>query len=407
MAPPFRAEQIGSLIRPAVLVEIQNRKTRTQRRNYQETYEDGSPEKEIEKKAIAEAVALQLSKKIVPIMNGEYPRHIFYDGFYEKLQGFHVVDIPIKEGYRTAFPTGAKLIEMGMETNGVMVCDAKLESKGAAYLGEWQALRSLLPREDWGLAKLTMPSPTWQHVQLRDGLAYSKEAYGTDKEYFADLAKLYRDELRALYDEGCRNVQVDDPNLISFIIPAFQDGLKTDGVDWRELMDLYIWAHNECIKDRPKDMHVGIHICRGNFPNSGFLVSGGYDPIAEKMFNGLNYDTFYLEYDTERAGSFEPLKFLPKGKNVILGLISTKSAELEGFELMKAKVYEAADIIAKAQSIARQEALDCLGISPQCGFSSSTIGWGKDMTEAIMWQKLELVRDLANDIWGATLSKNC
>jgi len=406
MAPPFRAEQIGSLIRPTALLETQNTASRTQRRNFQTAYEDGSAEKEIEKKAIANVVDLQLSKNIVPIMNGEYPRHVFYDGFYEKLPSFHVADIPIRDGYRTGFPTATKLLELGMTTNGVMVCKAKIESKGVAYLGEWRVLRALLPREDWRLAKLTVPSPTWQHIQLRDGWAYSKNVYATDKEYFTDLTKAYRDELKALYDEGCRHVQVDDPNLVFFAIPAFQDGLKTDGVDWRELMDLYIWVHNECIKDRPKDLHVGIHICRGNFPNSNFLVSGGYDPIAKKMFNDLNYDTFYLEYDTERAGSFEPLKFLPKGKNVILGLISTKSAEIEDFETMKAKVYEAARIISKAQSISLQEALDCLGVSPQCGFSSSTIGWGKGMTDAIMWQKLELVRDLAKDIWGTTISKS-
>lgn len=404
MAPPFHAEQIGSLIRPPALLEIQNSEPRMQRRNFHSSYAEGSAEKDIEKKAIADVVFTQLSKNIFPLTNGEYPRHIFYDGFYEKLKGFYVVDVPIKEGYRTGFPTGTRLLAMGMRTNGVMVCRAKIESAGPAYLGEWMYLRSLVVEEMYHLAKITVPSPTWQHIQLKEGWAFAKEAYQSDKSYFEDLAKVYREEFKALYGAGCRNVQVDDPNLTFFAVPEFQEGLKSDGVEWTELLDLHIWAHNECVKDRPRDLHVGIHLCRGNFPNSGFLASGGYDPIAKKMFNEMDYDTFYLEYDTERAGSFEPLRFLPRGKNVILGLISTKAAEIEDFETTKAKVYEAADIVAQGQGVSRQEALDCLGVSPQCGFSSSTVGWGKGMTEDIMWEKLELVRDLAKDIWGKTLT---
>lgn len=371
-----------------------------QRRNFLSTYVEGTPEKEIEKRAIADVIFTQLQKHILPLMNGEYPRHIFYDGFYEKLKGFYVTDVPVKEGYRTGFPTAVKLMAMGLTTNGVMVCKAKIEGAGSAYLDEWTYMRSLLPKDMWRLAKITVPSPTWQHIQLKDGWAYSKDAYGSDKEYFSDLAIRYREELKALYDAGCRNVQVDDPNLIFFTVPEFREGLESDGVDWEQLLDLYVWVHNECIRDAPRDLHLGVHLCRGNFPNSGFLASGGYDPIAEKMFNEMDYDTFYLEYDTDRAGSFEPLKYLPRGKNVILGLISTKSAEVEDYEKMKAKVFKAADVVAKAQEVSRQEALQCLGVSPQCGFSSSTAGWGKGVTEEIMWQKLELVRDLAKDIWG-------
>lgn len=406
MAPPFHAEQIGSLIRPPALLEIQNAAPRMKRRNFHSSYAEGSAEKEIEKQAIADVVATQLSKGIFPVTNGEFPRHIFYDGFYEKLGGFRVVDVPIRQGYRTGFPTGTRLLQMGVATNGVMVCEAEMEASGPAYLAEWMHLRRLVGGDMAHLGKMTVPSPTWQHIQLKQGWAYGAEAYRDDRGYFGDLAKVYREEVKALYGNGCRNVQVDDPNLTFFAIPEFQDGLKEDGVEWAELLDLYIWVHNECIKDRPRDLHVGIHLCRGNFPNSGYLASGGYDPIAKKMFNEMDYDTFYLEYDTERAGSFEPLKFLPRGKNVILGLISTKSAEMEDYETIKAKVYEAADIIAQGQGISRQEALDCLGVSPQCGFSSSTVGWGKGVTEAIMWQKLEMVRDLAVDIWGKPVTSS-
>ena len=159
------------------------------------------------------------------------------------------------------------------------------------------------------------------------------------------------------------------------------------------------------MRERPgSDLHMGIHLCRGNMSGSTHWVSGSYGAVAEKLFTQTDYETYYLEFDdTERQGGFEPLRFLPKEKNVVLGLISTKRADLARIDSIRAQVEEAAEVVAKAQGITMEDALGCLSISPQCGFSSSSLAGGKDMTMERMWEKLELVRDAARTIWRDTI----
>lgn len=174
-------------------------------------------------------------------------------------------------------------------------------------------------------------------------------------------------------------------------------GFKNDGEDSEALFDSYIKLYNDCLATRPSDLHVGVHLCRGNFVGSRHFSEGGYDAIASKLFKNLNVDTYYLEYDTPRAGGFEPLAELPKNKNVILGLVTSKFPELEDLEEMKRKVYQAADLVAKGTGQSRVEALKRFGVSPQCGFASHHEG------NAIQWEdminKLTLVRKLADEIW--------
>jgi len=172
-------------------------------------------------------------------------------------------------------------------------------------------------------------------------------------------------------------------------------------VDADALLDLYLSAHNMFLQHRPgKYLHMGMHLCRGNMAGSTHWVSGSYDRIAEKLFTKTGYDTYYLEFDdVERTGGFEPLEFLPRGKNVVLGLVSTKKADLEDREDLKAKIRQAAEAVAKGQGVPIEEAMGSLAISPQCGFSSSSLAGGKDMTEERMWEKLELVRDVAREVW--------
>lgn len=194
-----------------------------------------------------------------------------------------------------------------------------------------------------------------------------------------------------------------------FCSSQFLSGCEKDGVDADELLDLYLEAHNVFLKEIPgrgKDagkgerLHMGMHLCRGNMSGSKHWVSGSYDKIAEKLFNKTEYDTYYLEFDdVERSGGFEPLRFLPKGKNVVLGLVSTKKAEVEDQEVVKGRILEAAEVVAKGQGVSKEEALGCLGVSPQCGFSSSSLAGGKEMTEERMWEKLVLVRDVAREVW--------
>ena len=174
-----------------------------------------------------------------------------------------------------------------------------------------------------------------------------------------------------------------------------KDHLNTKTTD--QTLDAYIKLYNDCISQRPADMHVGLHICRGNFVNSRHFSEGGYDRVAKKMFEDLNMDTYYLEYDTPRAGGFEPLKSLPKNKNVILGVITSKFPELENLDDMKKRVFEAAKFVAEGNNETEKEALQRLGVSPQCGFASHSSG--NAVKHEDMVNKLELVRKLADSIW--------
>lgn len=197
-----------------------------------------------------------------------------------------------------------------------------------------------------------------------------------------------------------RLVQIDDPNLTFFCDPEWIDIQTKEGVDLEALLDLNIKSHNDVLTDLPQDLKVGIHLCRGNFPNGIFLGTGAYDRIAAKLFRDLNYKLIYLEYDSDRAGDFTPLQHLPVDKAVVLGVVTTKNAKLEKLEDLKARVYNAADIIAKGQGRSRDEALrDNLAVSPQCGFASAADGSGIGMSEEIQWQKLELLKRLAEEIW--------
>jgi len=256
------------------------------------------------------------------------------------------------------------------------------------------------------------------HLRYREGKAYPKDVYASDEEYFADLAQAYRTELQILYDAGLRNVQVDDPNLAckvfrqllheclpltrpcsDFCSDKMLEGWKKDPANTRsadDLFDAYIAFYNKCFQ-RPSDMHLGIHLCRGNFVGSRHFSEGGYDRIATKLFNELNVSTYYLEYDTARAGGFEPLKSLPKDKNVILGVITSKFPQLEDKEEMKQRIYKAAEYIASGSGQSKEAALSQLGVSPQCGFASHEDGNLLEYDDMI--KKLKLVRSIADDVW--------
>lgn len=359
--------------------------------------------KDVEAEAIRDVVRLQVEKGVRPITDGEYARHIYYGGFFEKLSGFEVKpDLPIPGAFRTNFPTTTGLAKMGAKTRAVVVCTGKMEYKDSPYLSEWLLLRDSLPHSLWGEAKFTIPSPNYQHIQLKPGTAWTPgSGYTSDPEYFRDLARCYEAEIKTLYDAGLRNLQVDDPHLTYFCSSQFLEGCRKDGTNTDELLDLYLGAHKQLLANKPADLHVGMHLCRGNMSGSTHWVSGSYEKIAYKLFNQTDYQTYYLEFDdVERSGGFEPLRFLPKGKNVVLGLVSTKSAELEDKTVAKEKIAAASQVIADAQKVSLEEALDCLAISPQCGFSSSSLAGGKGMSMDLMWEKLRLVHDIAKEVWG-------
>ncbi|EMR64536.1 hypothetical protein MGN70_008284 [Eutypa lata] len=400
MAPPSRADHIGSLLRPQSLLDA-----RSSLSSPSQMYSLEIPQavKDVEAEAIRDVVRLQVEKGVRPITDGEYARHIYYGGFFEKLSGFEVKpDLPIPGAFRTDFPTTTGLAKMGAKTRAVVVCTGKMEYKDSPYLSEWLLLRDSLPRSLWGEAKFTIPSPNYQHIQLKPGTAWTPgSGYTSDPEYFRDLARCYGAEIKTLYDAGLRNLQVDDPHLTYFCSSQFLEGCRKDGTNTDELLDLYLGAHKQLLANKPADLHVGMHLCRGNMSGSTHWVSGSYEKIAYKLFNQTDYQTYYLEFDdVERSGGFEPLRFLPKGKNVVLGLVSTKSAELEDKTVAKEKIAAASQVIADAQKVSLEEALDCLAISPQCGFSSSSLAGGKGMSMDLMWEKLRLVHDIAKEVWG-------
>ncbi|CAK1361690.1 hypotheticalsprotein [Cercospora beticola] len=400
MAPPFRMDQIGSLLRPKQLLEA--RASLSSPSQMYDIVQDDKI-KEAEVKAIKEVVQKQRDLGIRPICSGEYTRHIYYGGFFEKLEGMKPKPtLPIPDAFRTDFPTTTGLAKMGATTRAAIVCTGPIRWKESAYLEEWEILTSGLSSELWKEAKITMPSPNYQHIQLKPGTAYTAESgYKNDTEYFQALGEAYASEIQALYNAGCRFISVDDPHLTYFCSSLFLGGCEKDGVDTEALLDLYLEAHNHFLRQRPgKDLHMGTHLCRGNMSGSTHWVSGSYDKIAEKLFTKTDYDTYYLEFDdVERTGGFECLRFLPKGKNVVLGLVSTKKAELERTEDLKARILAAAEWVAKGQGVSQEEALDSLAISPQCGFSSSSLAGGKGMTMERMWEKFLLVRDTARSVW--------
>ena len=281
MAPPFRMDQIGSLLRPEQLLEA--RASLSSPSQMYEIVQDKNIKK-AESRAIKAVVQKQLELGIRPICSGEYTRHIYYGGFFEKLEGMTPQpNLPIPDAFRTDFPTTTGLAKMGATTRAAIVCTGPIRWKESAYLEEWEILKSGLGPELWREAKITIPSPNYQHIQLKPGTAYTADSgYKTDTEYFQALGEAYASEIQALYNAGCRFISIDDPHLTYFCSSLFLGGCEKDGVDSEALLDLYLEAHNYFLRKRPgKDLHMGTHLCRGNMSGATHWVSGSYDRIAE------------------------------------------------------------------------------------------------------------------------------
>ncbi|RYP85114.1 hypothetical protein DL770_005094 [Monosporascus sp. CRB-9-2] len=391
--PPFRAEHMGSLLRPAKLTE---KRLKLDNAKALEIAQDKELHA-IEDEAIKDIVKLQLDLGYHAINDGEYRRHQFWGTFFPNLEGFEEIQNPSWDMFRMYVPDIAAFTESGHKPGESIVCTGKIKHVGSSYLPDWKYLKNLVPPERVKELKITLAAPEWYHLRYKAGKAYPLDVYANDAEYFADIAAAYRTELQILYDNGCRNVTIDDPNLAYFCSEKMLAGFKENGEDPDALLDSYIKLYNDCISSRPADLHVGLHLCRGNFANSRHFSEGGYDRIATKLFGEIPVDTYFLEYDTERAGTFDPLRELPAHKNVILGVVTSKFPQLEDLGKMRDRVYAAADVVAAGQGQTREQALARMGVSPQCGFASHHLG------NAITWDdmvaKLKLVRQLADSIW--------
>ncbi|KAI0082201.1 UROD/MetE-like protein [Panus rudis PR-1116 ss-1] len=387
--PPFRAEHIGSLKRPSWLLE--------KRAQFDAGKCAIEELKEVEDKAIQEIIDMQREVGIKSITDGEFRRHMFFDGVFDNLQGMkHVPDVP-QEWFMDYVPDVAAFKKWDFKAADSYICQGKLVRTKPFYIPQFEALKKLTKPEEHKSLKITMCAPEWFH--LRHGpYAYPKEVYNNDEEYFADIAIAYQQEIKELYEAGCRNIQFDDPLLAYFCAESMITGMEKRGVDHERLLDLYIKTYNDCLKGRPEDMTVGLHLCRGNFRNGMHFSEGGYDRIAIKLFQHINVDCYYLEYDTERAGTFEPLKFLPPTKSVVLGLVSSKKPQLEDKAELKNRISQAAQLISQGEDRRGVDvAMNQICISPQCGFASHAEG--NPVSGDDVKRKLRLVVEVATEVW--------
>ena len=365
--PPFRAEHVGSFVRPPRLLEAA--------RNHKSGSIDADAYKIIQDSCISDIVAFQNAVGMPSITDGEYRRRVWSSGLTDALEGMGLK----KEGI-LSFCSEEK--EYGIPPSPY--AEGKLRRRRNIVTDDFKFLKSTNPN---GVPKVTIASPAVLHFWLGDG-SFNSKVYSDRDAFFNDLIAIFREEINDLDEAGCTYVQLDDTALPCNCDASARVAIKERGEDADELTAAYITLINECIGGRPEGMFVGLHMCRGNLKGM-WMAEGGYEPIADQLFNRLKVDSFFMEYDTERAGDFKPLRFLPDGKHVVLGLISTKTPKLESKNDLMHRIDEAAQFVP----------LDQLSLSPQCGFSSGG-GSGQMVTQDDVQKKLELVREVAREVWG-------
>ncbi|MDJ0927372.1 MAG: 5-methyltetrahydropteroyltriglutamate--homocysteine S-methyltransferase [Gammaproteobacteria bacterium] len=361
-SPPFRADMVGSLLRSTPL--------KTAREQFANGKLTAAELTGIEDQEIRQIVRKQEEIGLKAVTDGEFRRSQWHFDFYWALTGIDKVQRAIQ----------FKGIETGADNVRVT---GRLAFDGHPMLEHFRFLARTTSR----VAKMTIPSPSVLHFRTgRDEI--STDAYPDLDQFFADLALAYHDAIQAFYAAGCRYLQLDD-TIFAHLCDAEQcDKLRAAGTDPDTLAATYVATINAALADRPADLRVTTHTCRGNYRSSWFS-QGGYEPIAELLFNEANVDGFFLEYDTDRAGGFEPLRFLPRNKLAVLGLITTKTGELEDKDAVRRRIDEAT----------HYADLEQLCLSPQCGFASTEEG--NLLTEADQWRKLALIVDIADEVWGS------
>ena len=344
MKPPFRADQVGSLLRPPGLNQDNL------------------------KQAIRDVVAKQEAIGLQSITDGEFSRKWWHLDFLEQLEGVTVAQNP---GPRFG---GTE------EQPPIPNVSGKLRYSQPIMVDDFAFLKQTTSRT----AKFTIPSPSMLH--LRAGRAgISRQAYPEMDEFWDDAAKAYRAAIAAFAKAGCTYLQLDDVSFAYLCDPKIRDNCRKNGDDPEQLPQIYARTIARALEDRPAGMSVTMHTCRGNF-KSAWVAEGGYEPVAEAMFSS-GVDGFFMEFDTARAGGFEPLRFVPKGKKVVLGLVSSKTGALEDPQLLRRKIEAAAKYVP----------IENLCLSPQCGFSSTH--HGNKLTEDEQWRKLERVVEVAEEVW--------
>jgi 5-methyltetrahydropteroyltriglutamate--homocysteine methyltransferase len=366
--PPFRADHVGSLLRPASLLAARD--------EFASGQLDAAQLRAVEDVAIAGAVSMQADAGLQSATDGEFRRASWHMDFIYQLGGISKAPGNLAVKFRNQSGT----IEF---TPAALHVGSKIRLDRTIFEDDVRYLQSVATE---ATPKLTIPSPNMVHY--RGGpAAIDPQVYPDMDEFWSDLSAAYAEQVRRLAALGCRYLQLDDTSLAYLNDPAQRAEIAERGEDAEHLHLRYIRQVNDAVSGRPADMAVTTHMCRGNF-RSSWAAEGGYDFVAEPLFSELDVDGFFLEYDDERSGGFEPLRFVPAGKMVVLGLVTTKSGKLEDPDVIKRRIDEAA----------RYVPLDQLCLSPQCGFSSTVEG--NVLTADEQAAKLRLVVEVARDIWG-------
>ncbi len=364
--PPFRADHVGSLLRTSEVKE--------NRLKWKNGDISAEALRAIENKAIAETVKKVENIGMKSITDGEFRRDYFHLDFLKQLEGVSVT------GGINANPH-AKVAEDHFTPPKLSVT-GKLKHVKNIQVDDFNFLKSVVTQTP----KVSIPSPTMVH--FRGGRkSIDINSYPDMDQFFHDLSDCYKVEIDALYKNGCRYIQLDDTNLAYLCDVKMREEARERGDDPDELPRTYAALINSVIDNRPRDLTIGIHLCRGNYRSTWF-AEGGYEPVAEILFNSINVDAYFLEYDDERSGDFAPLRFVPKDKVVVLGVISSKMAALEPMDAMCRRIDEAAQYMP----------IENMCVSPQCGFSSTH--HGNALTQDDQWRKLELVVNTAIKMWG-------
>lgn len=367
--PPFRYDIVGSFLRPDVLKQARADE------------ESGVISKDdlhvVEKEAIADLVRKEKENGLHAFTDGEFPRSFWHLDFLASLTGATVVKADAWSVHFQGHQPKAETLR----------CVGKLGfSEDNPFLTHFKYLRTF--QDEDHVAKMTIPSPSMFHLitSVREEHPVLPDFYANDEAlYLADLTKAYQDALLAFYREGCRYLQLDDTSWGEFCSAEKRKAYAARGIDVDAVARKYVKVINDVLSVKPADMTVTMHICRGNFRSTWFS-SGGYEPIAEILFGGCHIDGFFLEYDSDRAGDFAPLRHIQNQK-VVLGLITSKFPQLEDKEAVKARIQEATQYVP----------LDQLCLSPQCGFASTEEG--NILTEEEQWAKIRLIRDIAKEVW--------
>jgi 5-methyltetrahydropteroyltriglutamate--homocysteine methyltransferase len=363
--PPFRADHVGSLLRPAALKQARAQHARG------DISDDAL--KAVEDREIAALIRKQEDAGLNSITDGEFRRASWQTDFLQSLDGVESYEGERQFRFQGAQPRPIRL----------RVTERLGAFSGHPMIAHFAFVNANTART----AKMTIPSPSALHFRYgREGVP--ERIYPDMADFYRDLGETYRQVVRGFADAGCRYLQMDEVNLAYLCDPTLREEVRARGEDPDQLAKGYAAMLNAAMSDIPADMTISMHLCRGNF-KSTFVARGGYEPIAEMLFNAVNVHGYFMEYDSDRAGGFEPLRFVPKGKTVVLGLVTSKTGALESKDDIKRRIDEAAKFVP----------LDQLCLSPQCGFASSEDG--NTLAEEQQWAKLRMIVEVAGEVWGS------